>query len=444
MAKRPPSNPVDEAALVKAAVVPEETAAPEPVTVTGTDPVGPTEPARPEALGPGEEVFGSETTQPVDPQPDESASLEPQPEGPTPVAAASVAPEPERPDPQPTPVQQEKSGGGFLATALGGVVAAAAGYALALFVPLPGMAPPDAPPAATQADVQALAGRIDALESAPAPAPDAALEDRLAALEAQPVSEAPAQPDLAPLTDALSDLESRLATLESRPTSASGDAAPADVVALVESLRAEIAELRSSRDEVAANVEALAAQTEERLAQAEAQAEALRAESEATAGRAVTAAALNRVQAALESGVPFSGALADLAGTEIPPALSDLSETGVPTLGALEDGFPPAARAALDASRRANMGEGWSDRLGSLFQATTGARSLTPREGSDPDAVLSRAEAAVGTGDLAQALAELQALPPEGLAEMAEWSALAQQRLDALEAAAALSAAAQE
>src|SRR5690606_5387529 len=130
----------------------------------------------------------------------------------------------------------------------------------------------------------------------------------------------------------------------------------------------------------------------------------------------------------------FSGALADLSGIEVPQTLTSLAEAGVPSRKLLEDGFPPAARAALDASRRADMGDGWTERLGSLFQATTGVRSLSPREGTDPDAVLSRAEAAVGTGDLAQALAELQGLPPEGLAEMADWSALAQQRLDALEA----------
>ncbi|TGD43282.1 hypothetical protein EEB11_10740 [Pseudotabrizicola sediminis] len=420
MAKRPPSNPSEEADLVKPAddLAPADStgeAVPEAVTV---EPVALDEPPRTEAAAHDEIPLATDTED-------------------------SVVPEADRPAPQTTAPPPEKSGGGgFLGTALGGVVAAAAGYALAIFVPLPGMGISDAPPVATQADLQALAGRIEALESAPAP--DSRLEDRLAALEARSEPEAAPQPDLSPLTDSLTGLESRIAAIESRPAALSGEGVPADLVALVEQLRAEIAEIQSSGASSSADIEALAAQTEERLAQAEAQAASLRAEAEATAQRAVTAAALSRLQAALESGAPFSGALADLSGTEVPPSLSALAETGVPSRKLLEDGFPAAARAALDASRRADMGDGWTERLGSLFQATTGVRSLTPREGTDPDAVLSRAEAAVATGDLAQALAELQGLPPEGLAEMAEWSALAQQRLTALEAVASLSAAVKE
>lgn len=419
MAKRPFSNPAEEAELVQQA-----------------DPV---EPADAETIRPPD-------AEPVDPvimeEPLRSESAAPDQEPVVPQLQGPAEPDAVTPVPPSAPVPPEKSGGsGFLGTALGGVIAAAAGYALAIFVPFPGMGTSDMPPVATQADVQALAGRIDTLESAPAP--DATLEDRIAALESRPGQTA-SEPDLTPLNDALSALEGRVAAIESRPAALSGEGAPADLVALVESLRAQVAEIEATGARSTAELEALTTQTEERLAEAEAQAAALRAEAEATAGRAVTAAALSRVQAAVESGVPFSGALADLSGVEVPQTLTSLAETGVPSRKLLEDGFPPAARAALDASRRADMGDGWTERLGSLFQATTGVRSLTPREGTDPDAVLSRAEAAVGAGDLARALAELQGLPPEGLAEMAEWSALAQQRLDALEAVASLSAALQE
>lgn len=424
MAKRPPSNPVEEAELVTPADPVEQSDAEtvRPPDAVPVDPVTMEEPPRADSVTPDQ-----------DPEvPHLQGPAEPDAVGPIPSSATA-----------PTEKPAEKSGGsGFLGTALGGVVAAAAGYALALFVPFPGMGTSDLPPVATQAEVQALAGRIDALESAPAP--DAALANRIAALEARPDPAAVAEPDLSPLTDALTTLEGRIAAIESRPAALSGEGAPADLVALVESLRAQVAGIEESGARSTAELEALTAQTEERLAEAEAQAAALRAEAEATAARAVTAAALSRVQAAVESGAPFSGALVDLSGVEIPQTLTSLSETGVPSQKMLQDGFPPAARAALDAARRADMGDGWTERLGSLFQATTGVRSLTPREGTDPDAVLSRAEAAVAAGDLGTALAELQGLPPEGLAEMAEWSALAQQRLDALEAVASLSAALQE
>lgn len=333
----------------------------------------------------------------------------------------------------------EKRGGGFLSTALGGVVAAAAGYALATFVPFPGIGTSDAPPTATQAEVQALAARIESLESAPDLG--AELADRVAALEARPVPEASPGADISPLTESLTALEGRVAAIETRDPGEPGETPSAELVALVDSLRTEVAEMQATGADANAGIEALAAQTEARLAEAEAQAAALRVEAEQTARRAVTAAALGRVQAALESGAPFAGALADLPDVEIPETLAGFAQTGIPSRPALQESFPPAARAALEASLRADLGEGWSDRVASFLQATTGARSLVPREGSDPDAVLSRAEAAVRSGDIAQALTELESLPPEGQAEMAEWQAMAQQRLDAIAAASALSAA---
>jgi hypothetical protein len=111
----------------------------------------------------------------------------------------------------------------------------------------------------------------------------------------------------------------------------------------------------------------------------------------------------------------------------------------VPTLTALADAFPDAARAALDAAIRAEAGEGAMDRFTAFMRVQTGARSLEPREGGDPDAVLSRAEAAVRAGDLPAALAELSALPEAGLSEMAGWTQAAETRLQALEAAQSLS-----
>ncbi len=59
---------------------------------------------------------------------------------------------------------------------------------------------------------------------------------------------------------------------------------------------------------------------------------------------------------------------------------------------------------------------------------------MEPRAGDDPDAVLSRAEAALTAGQLAQALEEIAALPEPALAAMADWTARARQRVSALEA----------
>ena len=93
-----------------------------------------------------------------------------------------------------------------------------------------------------------------------------------------------------------------------------------------------------------------------------------------------------------------------------------------------------AARAALEAALRADMGDSWTDRAMSFFRTQTGARSLTPREGSDPDAILSRAEAALAKGDLVTTLAELDSLPEVARAAMADWRSTADQRLSAITA----------
>ena len=65
---------------------------------------------------------------------------------------------------------------------------------------------------------------------------------------------------------------------------------------------------------------------------------------------------------------------------------------------------------------------------------------MEPREGDDPDAILSRAEAAVRSDDISTALAEIAALPQAGQDVLADWSAKAQTRADALAAFAELSA----
>jgi hypothetical protein len=84
------------------------------------------------------------------------------------------------------------------------------------------------------------------------------------------------------------------------------------------------------------------------------------------------------------------------------------------------------------------MGATWSDRITNYFKSQTGVRSLTPREGPEPDAVLSRAEAALQAGDLTAALTELQALPEAGQSAIAPWRSRVEQRLAAQSATDAL------
>lgn len=401
---------------------------------------------------------------------------------------------PEPPSPPPPPAPRRSGGAGIGAMFLGGVLAAGAGFFGARYVPdgwpFATVAPVETRIAAQEAEVkrlaEALAARpetdlspladglgnlrdqVAALEAAIAavPAPPAdpaarldAIETRLTALEARPE-----------VSEALNSVEARLSAVEAVPAGALGGdpaaaaklaqdlaafraelaaakaGAPGDLAAL----RVEVAALREelaaggaaadgARGEIAAAVEA----ARQALAEAEARAADLRAATDAAVAAARRDAALGRIAAALDNGAPFAGAAADLAaaGTEIPAAMAAVAETGVPTLLSLQTAFPEAARAALAASLRADMGETTMERFGSFLRTQAGVRSLEPREGSDPDAVLSRAAAALAGGDLPAALAEIGALPEAGQAEMAGWATLARQRADATAAFAALAAA---
>ena len=202
----------------------------------------------------------------------------------------------------------------------------------------------------------------------------------------------------------------------------------------VEALETELAEAS------AAAQAALAAKEEEAAALSQALAEAEAANAD-VAAKAAAATAMAALRTAVETGAPYDAALAaygEATGETPPEALAAAAETGVTPLAILERDFADAARDALDASVRATMGDGASDRVGAFLRSQLKLRSLTPREGDDPDAVLSRAEAALRDGGLAKTLEELAALPEAGQEAMSDWLALASARQAALDAAAAL------
>ena len=328
------------------------------------------------------------------------------------------------------------TGGGFVGLLFGGLVAAALGYGTATYFPIQSKPDATAELVELKAEVDSQADLIRNLEGSTKKTDD--LEQRLAALEAiQPVSAATV--DLGPIEAALASLDTRLTRVESLPAGEGGESTGA-VSAALESMKAEIEALKGQGESAAATIAAAAAEAEARLAEAEAKAAALKAEAEATAKKALRLAALGRVSASIESGGPYEDALGGLDGVSVPDTLSAMAATGVPTVKALSEAFPEAARNALEVSRRATMGDGLTDRLSSFLETATGARSLSPREGNDPDAILSRAEAAVGVGDLEMALAEIGALPSEGQEAMSQWTALAQSRLEVLAAFETLSA----
>jgi hypothetical protein len=360
--------------------------------------------------------------------------------------AADATPTPPTPVPAPPPVVQ-KRGPGIGALLLGGVIAAALGFGAAYLglVTLNDTTATDADLAeamsaidAQQSTISALQSEVDALASAEPPV--------IPEVDFSGVEGATAEVagNLSALSETVDELTARIVALEERPV-ITGDVA-ADTAALsevVETLEARVAEEQAAAAEAVAAAEASQAAAAAELQAAAEAAQAAIAEAEARAAATAQAtqaqAALSRVQIAMAAGGPFADALADLP-VEAPDALQAAAETGVPTVDELQASFPAAARAALPIALRETAGDSATERVGAFFMGQIGGRSVEPRDGDDPDAILSRAEAAVGTGDIDGALAEIATLPEGAQAAFEEWIAQAEARVAADDALAELSA----
>ncbi|MCT8158618.1 COG4223 family protein [Pseudoruegeria sp. SHC-113] len=351
----------------------------------------------------------------------------------------------------PAPAPEQKSGGGLLPVMLGGVVAAGVGFGAAWYLMPRTGGDTEALQAALAAQgetIAALREEIAEMSAASATAPQANAEvaEAIAALQAQlseqlsgqisgdiagQIAEVAAQ--VGAVSAGLSSVDARLLEAEKRPVTESAGAAAA-----VEAYQRELEALRTTVQEQKTAMEAMSseaqAEAEARMQEAAERAEAAQAQ----AAAALTRAALVELLRALESGAPFAEAIASLsenATQPVPEALAAAAEGGVRPMPELQSGFPASARAVLDATIRAENAETITGRLTAFLRNQTGARSLAPREGSDPDAILSRAEAALNANDLAAALAELEQLPEAGQAAMADWLSAARQRATTVKAA---------
>ena len=312
--------------------------------------------------------------------------------------------------------------------AMGGFAAVAIGFLLAQALPDGWPRPPDQTLAnelaalAAKTEDQAMTitllnGRLDDLEEqiaalAARELPAFASPDDVAALNAQ-LSDANAS-----LARRLTRIEAAVDTLEAIPPASDATGLSVD----------DIAEFRNELASVVAD--ARAELNEARQAALLVEAEAARA-----ARREAAFEALTRLRTSVDMGLGYAPALADL--TEAAPvqpaeALTSASGDGIATMLELQLAFPDLARSAISASAVEPEGATAMERLGQFLRTQTNARSLSPREGTDADAVLSRAEAALNQSDLAATLAELATLPAPAAAVVEDWLATAQTRAAAL------------
>lgn len=306
-------------------------------------------------------------------------------------------------DPAPMPAETpQPAGSPIVPLVIGGVVAGAIGFGAAWM-----LMPAD--------DGQALRDLDTRLQTQGAHL--STLADTVDAIE--PADLTPLETALAAQETTLGTLATRITALEARPVGDSGVTA-GELAQLQQSLAAQQAETQA----MTAELDRLASQQDAGLRNAET--EALQ-----QARAAQQAAARQVLRAALGNGEPFAEVLATL-DPPLPGSIASIATDGIPTAESLTKPFDALARQALSAARAEASGEGdTSTRLATFLRAQLGARSVEPRAGDDPDAVLSRAQFAANTGDFASALTEIAALPEVAQAAFADWVPLATARATA-------------
>jgi hypothetical protein len=317
------------------------------------------------------------------------------------------------------PVTVKKTG--FWPTALGGVVAAGLGAGAAIWA-LPHLPPewqPNIPAAQPDQAAAPAPVDVDALRAEAVAAAEKAAQDRVTALREEFATVAPADgaapvdlgavdEKLAALTGQIEGQAAKIAELTARPV-------------IDAEMAGKVQELAAQAEVLQQQIATAAQQAQSQITAAQAEAQKLQQAAADSTRRAEAVAAVAALQSALDRGVTPDEARSTLeaAGLSAPEALA----REVPSLDSLQTGFGNAARSALRASLREDSANGGGNVITNFLRAQTGARSVEPREGNDPDAILSRADAEVEAGRIAAALDEIAALPEPAKAapDMAEW-----------------------
>ncbi|WBU60390.1 hypothetical protein [Paracoccus albus] len=348
--------------------------------------------------------------------------------------------------------------GGFWPLALGGAVAAGLG-ALAAIWAMPYLNPAPEPAETVQIDPAAIrADAVQAATEAGASAGTEAAEQAIAALPPAEGADAALQTELDAQAEKIAALEQALAERPATPPPAAEVTTAEDASTAQSPAGGESAEIAALQEQLASQaqqiadlaarpqlepqaleqVQALAQNAEQVKAEIEAAAndarasfDAVQSEAQAATQRAQAVASVAALGAALEHGSSAGEAVQQLesAGVEVPESLA---QDDLPTLVQIQMGYDAVARNALRTSLKSQSRDGGAmTAVGNFLRVQTGARSVEPREGGDPDAILSRAGALVEQGEITTALEELAALPEEGQQVMADWMAQARAYIDA-------------
>ncbi len=276
-----------------------------------------------------------------------------------------------------------------------------------------------------------LQARLAALEES-APGADAgealtALEGRVAQLESS-------QPDPARADEVkgqLDGLAQRVAALEPLGEQSAGQADTLNgLTGQLRGLDEQIQGLSERADAAKAELDTLSAKVTETDAR-------VAAVTDDRQHGALLALVASQVDSALRQGqaydVPLQGlgALAeDDAVKEASAALAPTAASGVPSLAELQRSFAPVASEIVHQSQAPEGGGLLGQAAGNLMRLVSVRPVGGDVEGDDPPARVARAEAALDKGDLAAAVAEVEAL--EGpAAAAADWLAQARARLAA-------------
>ena len=140
------------------------------------------------------------------------------------------------------------------------------------------------------------------------------------------------------------------------------------------------------------------------------------------------------IQAAVEAGIPYAAIIGESESNslELPAIILELSEDGVATLLELQNEFEDLITEALKAVETGAERGSIQDMARSIVSSLVQVRSLTPREGDDAVAVLSRLEERLKKGDLGSVLELYAQLPQPVQVTLESWKHKVQNRLDLL------------